>query len=104
MQMAQYVERSHQRRATTAVRCNLGNVVDLSRGGVRIAGSARASGPVRIQLYAMDRQIDAKGKVVWSRGVGQFKRETGVAFVGLSRRDAEAIDMLARENQGRRFL
>lgn len=80
--------------------CELGEVADLSRGGVRIRGSgsapAKLGDQVSIELCSPTDSMIVQGKVL--RVVpGAFNRfEMGIKFDGLSLAQEEMVENLAR--------
>jgi len=71
--------------------CNLGRVIDLSAGGVRIATCKRL--PETVQIILGDRQshlvVDAT--VAWQKRVGWKSFEAGVAFGELSAEQRQCL-------------
>src|SRR5678816_1954099 len=80
-------KRRYPRFTTTVITCSLGDVVDLSAGGIRLRG--RGKTPVcrgqiiPITLKAHDSQTITKARVVHIRRVGLRIWEAGFAFVDL---------------------
>lgn len=89
--------RSAARHVPRAVRCNLGPVVDLSTTGMRIISARVPRSPVDVELFAMNKSINVRGRVAWSNVTGTaFQNEVGIVFSKLSRAQREVLESLAR--------
>ncbi len=60
--------------------CNLGTVLDLSRGGVRILSSRRLKGERVAELSRDDQGLQVPAKVIWCERVGFWQHITGLEF------------------------
>ena len=80
-------KRRYPRFTTTVITCSLGDVVDLSAGGIRLRGRGKTpvcrGQIVPITLKAHDSQTITKARVVHIRRVGLRTWEAGFAFVDL---------------------
>jgi hypothetical protein len=99
-----YTARAIGRRAARSLRCDLGKVLDLSADGMRVETRTVPRGPQRIELYALDKSLQVRGRVAWTRSLGGFRHEVGIAFTSVSRRKARELDALAKRDHGRSFL
>ncbi len=63
-----------------ALRCNLGRVLDLSRGGVRVLSSRRLKGERVAELSTIDDGLKVPAKVIWCERVGFGQHITGLEF------------------------
>lgn len=87
------------------MRCNLGEVLDISLGGARILAKASMRSPVDIEFYAMNKSITIRARVVWTKPTGDgFKTEVGLAFPRLNRIDREVIESLSRGQTHRSLI
>lgn len=94
-----------QRHATRAVRCNLGEVVDLSISGARIRANSNLRSPIDVQFYAMNKSITIRAKVAWARATGEgFRADVGLVFPKLTRLEREMIESLARGHMHRALI
>ena len=64
----------------TRLGCNIGRVIDLSGGGLRIRCSTRLSSQMDVKLWTAKRQITVLAKVAWVRRIGFRKYEIGLEF------------------------
>lgn len=91
--------RRFQRHATEGVSCDLGEVADLSEGGMRVVTQGRP--PVRtgqihsLRISAGDDEINVAGRFVRMRRVSLKRFETGVEFINLPEAKADQIRRLA---------
>ena len=60
--------------------CDLGRVMDLSGGGMRVRCPRRASGLVEVQLWTAKRRVTVQAKIVWARRIGFRRYELGLEF------------------------
>ena len=68
----------------TRLGCNIGRVMDLSDGGLRIRCSTRLSSQMDVKLWTAKRQITVPAKVAWVRRIGFRKYEIGLEFRNLT--------------------
>jgi hypothetical protein len=76
--------RQYGRLKGTRLGCNIGTVIDLSGGGLRIRRSTRLSSQMDVKLWTAKRQITVPAKVAWVRRIGFRKYEVGLEFRDLS--------------------
>ncbi len=62
------------------MRCNLGTVLDLSRGGLRVLSSRRLKGERVAELSTDDEGLQVPAKVIWCERVGFGQHITGLEF------------------------
>ena len=96
--LAQPISREERRNArrqavSSNVRCNLGEIVDLSASGMRVIARKPLQGDARISLLAQRTAVQLAGKVAWTKRVGFRRHMVGVEFVQV---DAHAEAMLTR--------
>ena len=60
--------------------CNLGTVLDLSRGGMRILSSRRLKGERMAKLSTDDQGLQVPSKVIWCQRVGFGRHICGLEF------------------------
>ena len=63
--------------------CDIGNVLDMSIGGLRVTATRRLAGRHRIQLSHEQERVTVWVQVRWSHRVGLLRYEAGLQFVGL---------------------
>lgn len=68
----------------TRLGCNLGKVMDLSGGGMRIRCSTRLSSQMNVKLWTAKRQLTVPAKVAWVRRLGFRKYEIGLEFLDMT--------------------
>lgn len=96
--LAQPISREERRSAhryavSNNVRCNLGEIVDLSASGMRVMTRKPLQGDARITLLAQRAAVQLAGKIAWTKRVGFRRHMVGVEFVQV---DAHAEAMLTR--------
>lgn len=98
-----HIPRRVRRHPVERMFCGLGQVVDLSRAGMRIACDTKP--PVEIgqrgaiKLTADTGALPLTGRVVWLRRAGAWpskKHEIGIEFVAVAEPMRHALDILAR--------
>ena len=68
----------------TRLGCNIGRVVDLSGGGLRVRRATRLSSQMDVKLWTPKRQITVLAKVAWVRRIGFRKYEIGLEFLDMT--------------------
>ena len=77
--------RRHRRvKATGSVICNLGRVLDISGGGLRVLGKTKAEGQGRVELTSTTHRVIVPARVVWCHKVGFRKYVMGLEFMNLT--------------------
>jgi len=96
-------KRRYPRFSTNVITCSLGDVVDISAGGIRLRG--RGKMPVcrgqiiPLALKAHDSETQTKARVVHIRRVGLRTWEAGFAFVDLRPSLVNDIENLGRTGE-----
>src|SRR3954470_19237754 len=96
-------KRRYPRFSTKVIACSLGDVVDLSAGGIRLRG--RGKMPVcrgqiiPLTLKAHDSETVTKARVVHIRRVGLRTWEAGFAFVDLRPSLVNDIETLGKSGE-----
>jgi hypothetical protein len=75
-------------KATGAVSCNLGRVLDISIGGLRVLSKTKTDGQGRVELSSVNLRVVVPARVVWCHKVGFRKFVMGLEFLDL---DSELI-------------
>ena len=68
----------------TRLGCNIGRVIDLSGGGLRVRRATRISSQMDVKLWTPKRQITVLAKVAWVRRIGFRKYEIGLEFLDMT--------------------
>ncbi len=66
------------------LKCNLGRVLDLSSGGVRLLCRRKLRGRHELTLFDRDGGVRVEAEVRWSRRLGLWKHEIGLQFFNVS--------------------
>lgn len=84
--------------------CNLGLVLDISVGGMRVVSRTPHSGVVNIKFrdYPMPEPLHAT--VTWSKRSGIFMRELGLRFENLTPRLTAMLTQVASAHRFRRAI
>mgnify|MGYP006269499911 FL=1 len=92
--------RQHERHEVATVRCELGELIDLSRGGMRLASTGPApvtAGQVlTLHLEHHSGVIDVTSVVRWSRRTGLKRHEVGLEFAEISEQKQNQLEQLGR--------
>lgn len=76
--------RRHGRFAVSTVRSNLGDVLDLSAGGIRVVSSCRLAGEKTVTLRGpTSPKVTVVGHVAWCRRLGFRRFISGIRFVNV---------------------
>lgn len=73
--------------------CDLGPVLDLSPGGMRVLATRPRLGSMDVGLRGGDVSLSLRVKVAWSRRLGFRRHEIGLTFIDV---DDELSTILAR--------
>lgn len=97
-------KRNYSRFNQEMLECNLGKVLDLSLGGMRVlaTGLKPPENAVDIEIEYEDKNVRLCGEVVWTTRTGFRKHEVGIKFIGVTpntAREVTRISMLHRQQQ-----
>ncbi len=81
------------------LKCNLGRVLDLSSGGLRLLSWRKLKGRHEITLFDRDGGVRIEAEVRWSRRHGLFKHEIGLQFLNVPSDIAAKIKRLFSEHR-----
>lgn len=73
--------------------CDLGQVLDLAAGGVRIMSRRRLKRRVRVRLWNDLGEIAAEADVCWTKRHGFRRHEVGLRFVNLGTEQARTLSL-----------
>jgi hypothetical protein len=84
--------------------CNLGPILDISIGGMRVLSRTPHRGTVNIQFsdYTLPERLDAT--VTWSKRTGLFSREIGLRFENVTPRLCVVLTQIASLHRYRRAI
>lgn len=83
-----------------AVTCSLGEILDLSKSGMRIL-TRRSMNPgpaynLPAVIHAFDRRLELTCRVAWVKKAGLLKREVGLEFGELTDQQSQMLGRIAR--------
>ena len=81
------------------VACNLGSVINLSAGGLRLLSRRRLNGILSVELWDTHQGLRLRGKVAWCRRIGFRKHEVGVEFLNITPDIAGDLAAIATDNR-----
>lgn len=81
------------------LKCNLGRVLDISSGGVRLLSRRKLSGGHVIRLFDRDSDVHIDVEVRWSRRLGLWKHEIGLQFLNVTSEIAANLTKLVSNNR-----
>lgn len=87
-----------------AVVCDLGVVLDLSTAGMRLRCSKIPKDEFTTKLIGLGSEVTVKGRVVWNKRAGLFKKLCGIEFVDLTDQDRDKITRMGMTNRKRRTI
>ena len=79
------------------LKCNLGSVVDLSLGGLRVLSWRRLRGRHLVKLYNAENGVRMEAEVRRCERVGFCKHQVGLEFVDVEPEAADALRVLATQ-------
>ncbi len=91
--------RSAGRVNTRQLKCNLGRVLDLSSGGVRLLTRRKLRGWQKIELFDSYGGVRVEAEVRWSKRHGLWKHEIGLQFLNVPPDIAVQLTTLASKNR-----
>ncbi len=80
------------------LKCNLGRVLDLSSGGVRLLSRRKLRGQHEITPFDSDGGVRIEAEVTWSKRHGLWKHEIGLRFLDVPSDIAAQLATLATKN------
>ena len=87
-----------------SLECNLGPVLDMSTGGMRVLCKRPHQGPLQVCLKASQYSMTLSGQVVWSRRLGFRRHEIGVHFVDVDDDTTQVLSRVSASYRMRRAL
>ncbi len=83
--------RKFDRYHPAALTCNLGTVLDISAGGIRLCSRRRLRGSVLMQLHQDGTDLCVGGRVIRRHRLGMRRHEVGIQFVALGAEQARTL-------------
>ncbi|MCH8164094.1 MAG: PilZ domain-containing protein [Planctomycetes bacterium] len=94
--------RAYGRLRQEALDCNLGAVLDLSLGGMRVQCNRPPKGEVDVELVGSEVKLRLRAQVVWTRRVGFRKYEVGLNFLRLPAETSKQLTRISLNHRVRR--
>ena len=87
------------------VNCNLGRILDLSAGGLRMIGpKLPGDGLIPLHLMLDEIRLDLVGRIAWSRPVSRKEAEMGIEFLEVTAEQRARLTQYATANRFRRVM
>jgi signal transduction histidine kinase len=96
--------RAFNRLLLESVKCNLGQVIDLSLGGARIRCVKEPAGQLELEISDDETTVKLMAEVTWCSRTGWRKHEAGLRFLNLTPEVAEQLTRLTMQNRIRRVM
>ncbi len=84
--------------------CDLGPVLDLSPGGMRVLCTRRHEGKIGTTLWGGDLKLALGARVAWSRRLGFRRHEIGLTFLGVDEGVADLLSRISADHRARRLI
>lgn len=81
------------------VHCNLGRVLDLSAGGMRLLSDTELAGEVDLELRQREERLMLRAEVSWSKRSASGGFEIGLDFFPLTEDDARLLSTIATSSE-----
>ncbi len=81
--------------------CNLGPVIDLSSGGMRVLATRPRAGTFDIRLQGGDLNLALHARVAWTRRLGFRRHEVGLSFVDLDEDVGKVLARISTDHRAR---
>jgi c-di-GMP-binding flagellar brake protein YcgR len=96
--------RSHGRLLQEGVSCNLGVVLDLSAGGMRVLSTKATEGLKEVRIKSFDAEVIVHADVVWCKRLGFRRHELGLRFKELEKKTQQTLTNIAMTNRLRQAI
>lgn len=96
--------RAHGRLPQELLKSNLGPVLDLSMGGMRVRCAKAPKGRVQVELEDADGPVRVQAEVMWTRRLGFRKYEVGLYFPHVPPNVAKQLTKVSLNHRLRRLL
>ncbi|MHC4220752.1 MAG: PilZ domain-containing protein [Planctomycetota bacterium] len=82
--------------------CNLGPVLDLSAGGMRVLSTRPQAGSLDVALQGADLSLTLRAKVAWVHRLGFRRHEIGLTFLEVDEDTAQLLSRISNNHRARR--
>lgn len=89
---------------TESVASNLGAVLNLSSGGMRVLCRRTPRNPVHVELVGCGAHLKLRGEVAWVQRIGFFQKIVGIHFIDVTEEQTSLLTSLAMTNTIRRMI
>ncbi|MHC5007573.1 MAG: ATP-binding protein [Planctomycetota bacterium] len=96
--------RAYGRLPQELLQCNLGPVLDLSMGGMRVQCSRAPKGRVEVELMDIEGSVKIRAEVMWTRRLRFRKYEVGLYFPHVAPDVAKQLTRVSLNHRLRRLL
>ena len=96
--------RAHGRLPQELLQCNLGPVLDLSMGGMRIQCSKAPKGRLEVELMDLEGPVKIQAQVMWTRRLRFRRYEVGLYFPHVAPDVAKQLTRVSLNHRLRRLL
>ncbi len=83
---------------------DLGPVLDLSPGGMRVLATRYRVGKLDVRLRGGDVSLTLRTNVAWSRRLGFRRHELGLAFIDVDENAAGILARIAADHRARQVI
>lgn len=83
---------------------DLGPILDLSIGGMRVLCKRRLEGSLKVRLWAFQFYMNLDGQVVWTKHLGFRRHEIGVQFLNIDDDTAKILSRISAIHRMRRAI
>ena len=83
---------------------DLGPILDLSVGGMRVLCKRNRAGPLKVRLWAYEFSMNLDGQVVWTKHLGFRRHEIGVQFLNIDDDTAKILSRISAIHRMRRAI
>ncbi len=92
------------RLAQEGLECNLGPVLDLSSGGLRILSKRPREGELTVHLDGFDLTLKLQAKVVWTTRHGFRRHEMGLELLHVDEEMGLILSRISRQHRSQRAI
>ncbi len=84
--------------------CDMGPVLDLSIGGMRVLCKRRREGSLKIRIWAFRYYMILDGQIVWTKHLGFRRHEIGVQFINVDDDTSKILSRISSIHRMRRAI
>ncbi len=106
MGLSRFIGRRDGRRVPGRVRqemlaCDLGPVLDLSPGGMRVLCTRGRGGEIGLTLWGGDLKLALRARVAWTHRLGFRRHEIGLTLLDVDERVADLLSRISADHRAR---